>query len=228
MAAVFLALAGVLAGLNWMATAGKLPARSRTLSKPGTLLALIAWVAVSGGLGGARLFLSLGLCFGLAGDILLMLPERLLPRRLLAGLGAFLLGHVCYIAGLNQSLPPLELAGLALLALLGFTGWSVYRRLAAGMQRTNRQALRVPVLVYTVVSCFMALSALLTLVRPEWQVGAALAVSAGALSFLLSDTLLAWDQFVAPLPNSQLRVMVTYHLAQFLIALAFLLQFPAS
>ena len=44
----------------------------------------------------------------------------------------------------------------------------------------------------------MLLSALLTLAADTWQAGAAILVSAGALLFFLSDTLLAWNKFVTP------------------------------
>jgi len=45
----------------------------------------------------------------------------------------------------------------------------------------------------------------------------------GALFFVLSDGMLAWDRFVAP--KTKGWVTVTYHLAQFAIAGAALIQF---
>jgi hypothetical protein len=42
-------------------------------------------------------------------------------------------------------------------------------------------------------------------------------VAVGAGSFMLSDTLLALNKFVSPLPLSQLWVLSTYYLAQVLI-----------
>jgi alkenylglycerophosphocholine hydrolase len=36
----------------------------------------------------------------------------------------------------------------------------------------------------------------------------------GAVLFLASDSVLAWDKFVRPLAHGHLVVMITYHLAQ--------------
>jgi len=45
------------------------------------------------------------------------------------------------------------------------------------------------------------------------------------LLFFISETFNAWIRFVNPLPYGRLRVMVTYHLGQILIALGALLHF---
>jgi uncharacterized membrane protein YhhN len=37
--------------------------------------------------------------------------------------------------------------------------------------------------------------------------------------FVISDSLLSWDRFVAPITNARTIVMVTYHLGQFGIIL---------
>jgi uncharacterized membrane protein YhhN len=47
----------------------------------------------------------------------------------------------------------------------------------------------------------------------------------GAASFFMSDTLLAWNKFVTPISKGSLKVMVTYHLGQILIALGAATQF---
>ena len=43
------------------------------------------------------------------------------------------------------------------------------------------------------------------------------ATAIGAVSFLCSDTLIARDRFVAHIPHGKVLIIVTYHLAQFLI-----------
>jgi hypothetical protein len=47
---------------------------------------------------------------------------------------------------------------------------------------------------------------------------ASAAVAAGAVLFMLSDTLLALDRFVAPLPLAPLAILGSYFAAQLLIA----------
>jgi hypothetical protein len=62
-------------------------------------------------------------------------------------------------------------------------------------------------------------------VKEDWIAGPALLVSGGAVLFFLSDTLLAWNRFVTPLPNAKLQVRVTYHSGQLLIVLGAFLHF---
>jgi uncharacterized membrane protein YhhN len=75
--------------------------------------------------------------------------------------------------------------------------------------------LRVPVAAYVLVIAAMAAQA--------WgrakQLGSAasLWVALGSSVFMLSDTLLALDKFVSPLPYAGLWVLATYYVAQGLI-----------
>jgi uncharacterized membrane protein YhhN len=48
---------------------------------------------------------------------------------------------------------------------------------------------------------------------------AIIATAVGAVLFLVSDTVVAWERFVAPLRHGPLAVIVTYHLAQLLIVI---------
>jgi uncharacterized membrane protein YhhN len=68
----------------------------------------------------------------------------------------------------------------------------------------------------------MVFSALVTMVRPEkeWQIFPAILASIGALLFLTSDTLHAWNSFVTPIHASKILVRITYHLAQFTLIYA--------
>jgi len=53
----------------------------------------------------------------------------------------------------------------------------------------------------------------------------ALLVSCGAVLFLASDGMLAWNRFVAPFPHVRLHIMYTYHLGQFGIMIGAALHF---
>jgi len=57
-------------------------------------------------------------------------------------------------------------------------------------------------------------AAMSTLFDPAWKTGAALFVSLGAFSFYISDVILAWNKFVAPIRNGRVFNIVTYHLGQ--------------
>lgn len=186
------------------------------IAKPAVMLALLVWLGSVGGFHGPMTWFTLGLAASLAGDIFLMLPrEQFIP-----GLVAFLLAHLSYLIGFNATLPPLNLASLAILLIVGVTTARLYGTLSSGLESSGQSKLKGPVLAYSIVISLMLVSALLTLVRPEWTEGSAWLASAGALLFFLSDSLLAWNKFVQPIRHGRLAVMVTYHLGQILITLA--------
>jgi len=158
------------------------------------------------GLHRSYLLLLSALLGSLAGDVFLMLSEHLF----IPGLVSFLLAHLCYIALFKQ--------GVGWFGHRGALGGTL--ALGIGMYAFLWQgglpaALRVPVAVYVVVIALMAAQA--------WGRHAALrersslAVALGACCFMLSDSLLATNRFVQPLPLSQLWVLATYYAAQVLI-----------
>jgi uncharacterized membrane protein YhhN len=81
-------------------------------------------------------------------------------------------------------------------------------------------ALRLPVAAYVLVIALMAAQA--------WARQAALPgrpallVALGACCFMLSDSLLATNRFVQPLPMAQLWVLASYYAAQVLIVVGVL------
>jgi len=204
----------ILAALDWLAVARRRK-RLEYIFKPATLTAILvgAWLLAQTPHDAwmARLFLA-GLTFSLIGDVLLMLPERFF----IPGLVAFLLAHLCYIAGLNQTPPPwLTLAPLVLVAAI----WLVlYRGIAAGLRRQGQRALLVPVTIYSLVLGLMLLSAWATLFRSEWTSLRQALVIVGGTLFFASDAALAWERFVKPSSWLRLLVIVTYHLAQVALA----------
>jgi uncharacterized membrane protein YhhN len=212
MSYTFLFVALAIAVLNWIAVEKKIK-KLEYFAKPGTMIALLIWLWQNSAVQGEMLWFAVGAVFCLAGDVFLMLPQNLF----IAGLVSFLLGHVFYVIGFNQPQPHLSSIVLAGALLLGLGITWLYRRLAAGLAAKGQHSLKVPVLVYSLVISLMVLSALSNIGR--WGLLPALLSSAGALFFYASDSMLAWDRFVTPLPHARLRVMVTYHLGQFGILL---------
>jgi uncharacterized membrane protein YhhN len=217
---LFLAL--IIAILDWIAVARKWK-MVEYFAKPATMLALLAWVGTNGGFKGPMLWFALGLLFSLGGDVFLMLPRE----QFILGLVSFLIGHVCYLIGFNTGGLIFNAATVILLVVVLFTGYQVYRRIAAGLQAGGKTSLKIPVLIYSIVISLMLFSALATLARPEWRIFAALFASTGALLFFISDSTLAFNKFVHPLPNARVITMITYHLGQILIALGAALRFLA-
>lgn len=76
-------------------------------------------------------------------------------------------------------------------------------------------ALRLPVAAYVAIIALMAAQAWSR--HLQLRTPASLLVAWGAGFFMLSDTLLAINRFVQPLPWSAIGVLSTYYLAQALI-----------
>jgi len=144
------------------------------------------------------------LAFSLTGDVFLMLPGQFI-----AGLASFLLAHLCYIALFRRDAPWFA-SGKAVLVTLALAG-AMYAFLFPSLP----SALRLPVAAYAGVIALMAAQAIgrATVLRDKHAVG----VAAGALLFMLSDTLLAINRFALPLPMAQFWVLATYYAAQILI-----------
>jgi uncharacterized membrane protein YhhN len=185
------------------------------VAKPGVMIALLAWLWSIGGFSGHLQWFAYGLVFSLIGDTFLMLPKK----QFNAALMTFLIAHVAYSIGFNDTVPPLNLVSIILAVMVGTTTIRLAREILSGLDASGNSKLRIPVLLYIIVISVMLLSALLTLVRPEWSVGPALLVSAGALLFTISDMILAWNMFVAPLRYEKLTVITSYHIGQILIIL---------
>ncbi len=152
-----------------------------------------------------------GLLLSLAGDVFLMLPgDFFVP-----GLVAFLLAHVCYIAAFIPGVRLLRSPGIGLV-LVAYGAANVL-----ALWRYLENALRAPVVVYLLVLATMVWVAL-----ARWRQmpagiagrGAAGSAALGAVLFISSDTLLAWDRFAGAVPLPALGILATYFLAQWCIA----------
>jgi uncharacterized membrane protein YhhN len=182
--------------------------------KPLTLLIAMTLVATDapqpGADGSFKTFLLLALGASLIGDVLLMLRGQLF----LAGLAAFLLAHLFYIVLLQRSTGPGRWfpSRVALAATLLY-GAAMVSVLWSGLRGA---VLTGAVAAYVVVIALMAAQAIgrAAVLRNR----AATLVAVGACFFMLSDTLLAINRFVQPLPMVGLWVLGTYYVAQILIA----------
>jgi uncharacterized membrane protein YhhN len=148
-----------------------------------------------------------GLLCSLAGDVLLMLPRE----RFVAGLVCFLFAHLCYIAAFTTGgVRALSAWGVAVLVLYGI--------LMLRLLWPHLGKLKAPVSVYVAVILLMAWQALNRLMMVGDESSAS--VFAGALLFVASDSVLAWNRFRAEFKSAQAVVLGTYFAAQLLIALS--------
>ncbi len=210
---LYLVAAGV-ALLDWVAVERRL-FRLEYIFKPLTL-ALLVVAAVAADVGPAHPWIVAGLAFGLLGDIGLMLSKDGEPDPpFLAGLGAFLAGHVCYLVGFTRH----GVRGLDLLAglliVVGVAGLTLPQVLRGAKQQAGRE-FAVVVAAYAGVLSAMTVFAVGT---------TAIATAVGGVLFLVSDTLIARDRFVRTIPHGPLLIIATYHAAQFLIVLGLVRSF---
>lgn len=202
-AAVFIAVA------DWIAVARE----DRTfegIAKPGVIFCLFVAVLLAGpGTSPVRWLLIVALAASLAGDWLL-LP----PGQFVAGLVAFLVAHLAYLALFllgDLSTAPAALGLIGAVGLLAVVGRPIF----AGARRAG---LGGPVLAYLGAILAMAVAA---------TASGSLVAAAGAWLFVTSDSVLGWDRFAAPPAASQgaaarrrVAVIVPYHVAQVLLVVA--------
>ena len=200
LAVAFLAATLVAAAVDWVAVVRD-DRRTEYVAKPLTMVLLICTaLALDPADGTARGWFVVALLFSLAGDVFLMLPQDLF----VAGLAAFLFGHIAYVVGMHvDGVDGARfLVGVAVvMVLLGVVGTLILRGVRGGLH----PELAGPVVAYMFVISAMVASAIGT--------GHVTAI-AGASSFYASDALIAWNRFIRETPHARVAIMVTYHLAQ--------------
>jgi len=176
--------------------------------KPGTIVLMIVWVATArGGTNTYRNWIMAGLALSAVGDAFLLMKD---DRWFVYGVFSFLLAHVLYIAAFATRLKFGKLHALAVVPIAVYS-FLLLRAIHGGMfgEEGSGGGMWIPVVVYVVVISLMAFSAVMT------RSGTAII---GAVLFIISDSLLAWNKFVAPFEWAGYAVMITYYLAQGLIA----------
>lgn len=176
----------------------ELVAATKPLLMPALLVALVLALPVRRT--PVMLWAGLALAFSWLGDVLLQNPGDL---GFLIGMGAFGLAHLAYIALYLGPLPTRRVPWWGIILAVVWWG-SMVASLALWLG-----ALLVPVAIYGLVLGAAAVCALAT--RPL--------VAVGAVVFLLSDTLLAFDRFLPGFSvlELDLEIMLAYCLGQGLI-----------
>lgn len=183
--------------------------RLHLVAKPLTTILIIAMAALAPTPVPAayKTLILTGLMCSLLGDIALMFPEKWFS----AGLVAFLAAQVAYILAFRPGPGHSAPAGL-------FLPFVLYGLLMFKILAPNLGPMKLPVFVYIAAIIIMAGFAAGRFVdlgglRP-------LLAFVGAILFLVSDSVLAYDRFARKMPNARILVLGTYFPAQLLIALS--------
>ena len=192
------------------------------ITKPAVMVILFIWLWTTAGLSGATLWFGIGILLSLTGDVMLMIS---LDRLFLAGLAAFLLAHIAYLVGFNIPMPELSAWGLIMAVVIGLGSARITRLIVASLVSKGQMRMRLPIIIYSTVISFMLLAAMMKLVDVDWNSSAAILVSLGAFLFYLSDIILAWHKFVAPIQNGRIYNIGAYHLGQITLIAGVIMQF---
>lgn len=152
----------------------------------------------------------LALLLSWAGDVLLMFQDDN-SLFFLLGLSSFLLAHIFYILFFHFVRIKENVAGRWFLLLIVV----VYCVLIIFILSPHLDDLKWPVRIYAaVISCMFMLAMHMLFIKNK---RAGLDMMIGALSFIISDSLLAINKFYYAFQTAGIFVMATYGLAQFFI-----------
>lgn len=186
--------------------------------KPLMMIVLGSWFYYNSRRVGDRftLLIQAGLFFSLIGDVALMFQKQD-EFNFLIGLAAFLIAQLCYtMAFIHNIMETGPARGLWISALLGVGLITFGYFFASRLMPYLDEFVVVPVVIYTVAICLMGVAAAFRLGRT--YIKSFLYIFIGALLFITSDSILATNSFHQPLEHAKWSVILTYAVAQVLIA----------
>jgi uncharacterized membrane protein YhhN len=180
--------------------------------KPILLPILMIAVAVSENFPTKKILLT-ALTFSWIGDIILLFSDKG-ELYFIYGLVAFLISHLIYIVlfskqqntRANNNKAVFWMGILAILTYFVFMIDTLFPKLGP---------LKIPVLIYAIVITTMLFFAFKGSLK--WAIPANNYILIGAIVFVSSDSILAFNKFYAPIAHASFYIMVTYCLAQYLI-----------
>ncbi|HSN60613.1 MAG TPA: lysoplasmalogenase [Ferruginibacter sp.] len=186
------------------------------ITKPLLLPILMGLVFVSTPPSTSRTLMLVALFFSFAGDVFLLF-ETSNAMLFIPGLVSFLLTHILYIIYF-LSIPALKKSLLKTAPYLGLLV-AAYGLLLVYILFPSLGALKIPVIIYATVIMSMLLASIHIYYRVHDDAGRLFI--AGALFFVLSDSLLAFNKFHTPIQFPFL-IILTYCIAQYLIVRGFI------
>jgi uncharacterized membrane protein YhhN len=153
-------------------------------------------------------YMVFGFLFSAVGDIFLELDRT---NFFVHGLGSFLIAHIFYSIGLFTKKSSIKDHKRVASAMILFSMTMIF------ILSPKLGNLLIPVSLYILVISIMGVLSCGFLDNSPL-------VTLGASLFIISDSLIAVDKFLMPIPMAGIFIMVTYYAANFLIAYGFLNQ----
>ena len=192
---------------QWLPTAHMLPVLLK--ATPILILLIPIWYNLTGNL---RVGMMWAIVCSAGGDVLLALDGQLTDL-FVPGLACFLLAQITYAIVFWRR------AQIAWRGVLRATVFALVALLMAWFIVPASGELKIPVTAYLLAISAMVLGAAFC----QYQ-----RLFVGACSFGLSDSLIAIDKFIQPLPYADVSVILTYYLAQYLIVTGTILRQEAD
>jgi len=170
---------------------------------PAISIAVLALIAVNR-MTGKLLFVSLLFCA--AGDAALQLEAG---KYFIIGLGLFLIAQILFIVTFSRDFK-MQKSRIPIIVVL-----AIYAIAMAIIMTPSLKEMAIPVYVYMIVITLMGIFAALRAAKNKFTLY-------GALSFIVSDSILAINKFMTAVPAVNYIVAITSYLALFLIVYGFL------
>jgi uncharacterized membrane protein YhhN len=166
----------------------------------------------------SKKFLLIALTFSWMGDVVLMFADKA-EIYFIIGLVAFLISHIAYIVLFSKQLRINSSRNKAIF-WVGITAIIVYLILMLSVLLPTLGELKIPVFAYAIILSTMLLFAFKGYLK--WIKPAGTYILLGAVIFVSSDSILAFNKFHEPISFSSFLIMATYLLAQYLIVVGIL------
>lgn len=166
-----------------------------------------------------HIFMFTGLLFSWAGDVVLELSKNN-DNLFIGGLACFLLAHIMYLTTFFLSPGKNSILNNRFYLLIPVL---IYGVILVSYLYADLAGMRLPVVLYTIVILSMLTGALNRIEKVK-KVSFYL-VLAGAILFVISDSVIALNKFVHQFDSSGIVIMSTYIIAQYLIVTGYIFQF---
>ena len=166
----------------------------------------------------SKKFLLWALIFSWIGDVVLMF-QSMNPLFFIGGLISFLIGHIIYMI-LFYKEKRSNLPQNSSFIRVGFIAIIAYLIVMLSLLFPHLGGMRLPVTVYAFTISAMLATAIMG--YSSWEVSANTWILSGAILFVMSDSILAFNKFYQPIWLASFFIMVTYLAAQYAIVVGVL------
>lgn len=157
-----------------------------------------------------RQYVLAGIAASICGDIFLMLPVTFLSSGFISGLASFLIAHLFFLCAFSNDARlfgrPLVFAAFTAIGTINLA--ILWSGIGTG--------LKLSVLGY--VLCLVAMSSQAVSRHLDLRSRSSRLAASGGTLFMLSDSILAYNKFYAPIPFAAFWILASYYVALHLIA----------